>query len=350
MTSELTVLPNAAAELTRLLRSGWIGTAGPLNERSEAAWAAELGRSGAVAFRTALIAYEALYHDLGIGPGAEVILPAAAPLEAALALVQRGATAVPVDIDRRSRSLTAALARPYITGRTAALFCNGLPERNRRRALRELADAHGLPLIEERRSATPTLPHLPHADWTVLTLQQQRAAAGGTLLLRDDAGGLQRLRDWRAALPLRAMTNLQAVSALEQALQRPQLLARRRMLGMLYRHALAAAPALCRIARLTYDEHGDAPVALQLRRQAGLDAATLLQAASACGIDLRPAPVLLHRQPLLRRLGLPAVAAVPHAEQLAAELLLLPSGPSVGAELVQSVIAVLEQAVLRCRR
>jgi perosamine synthetase len=350
MTIELTVAPNAAAELSRLLRGGWVGSAGPLTERCESAWAAEFGRRGAVAFRTALTAYEALYHDAGIGAGAEVILPANAPLEAALALVQRGATAVPVDIDRRSRSLTAALARPHLNGRTAALFSNGLPDRRALTALRALADAHGLLLIEERRAATPAAPDLPRADWTLLALQQQRAAAGGAVLLRDDAAGLQRLRDWRAAAPLRAMTNLQAVQAFEQVLQRPQLAERRRTIGALYCHALAAAPALQRVAHLTYDEHGDAPAALLLRPQSGLQAAQLLQAAAARGIELRPAALLLHRQPLLRRLGLFAAAAVPQAEQLSAALLLLPNGPHVGAELVQSVMAVLEQSVVRYRQ
>ncbi|HZV08175.1 MAG TPA: DegT/DnrJ/EryC1/StrS family aminotransferase, partial [Novosphingobium sp.] len=90
----------------------------------------------------------------GIGPGDEVILPAHGFRETGHAVLAAGATPVFADIDYWSGCLAPAKAEARITPRTRALIAaNAAGHPADWPALRALADAHGLFLVEDSSEA-----------------------------------------------------------------------------------------------------------------------------------------------------------------------------------------------------
>lgn len=120
-------------------------------EASFARWA---GRAEAVAVPSGTLGTWLALRALGIGPGDEVIAPSHAWQPVAHAVTLAGAKVVFSEIDYWSGCLDAARAAQHITPRTRAIIVgnvNGHPADWQ--AWRELADAHGLPLIEDSTEA-----------------------------------------------------------------------------------------------------------------------------------------------------------------------------------------------------
>ncbi len=133
------------------LRSGWL-TMGPRTQAFEEAFAAQLGARHAVAVSSCTAALHLAYLAAGVGPGDEVVVPSFTFAATASAAVYCRATPVFADIlSREQPSLDPADVERRITPRTKAVCVvhyagYGAAETV---ALRELCDAHGLPLIED---------------------------------------------------------------------------------------------------------------------------------------------------------------------------------------------------------
>jgi dTDP-4-amino-4,6-dideoxygalactose transaminase len=136
------------------LRSGWL-TMGPRTDAFEAAFAARLGVSHAVAVSSCTAALHLAYLAAGAGPGDEVLVPSLTFAATASAVLQCGATPVfadivgehdlgldPADVERRIGPATKAVCAVHFAGYPAAVD-----------RLRSLCDAHGLALIEDAAHA-----------------------------------------------------------------------------------------------------------------------------------------------------------------------------------------------------
>ena len=144
---------NAVVEV---LRSGWI-TTGAMAAEFEKLVCDRVGCKEAVALTSATAAMHLLLHAYNIGPGDEVITPSMTWVSMVNMIMARGATPVFVDIDKNTLMTTAALISPHITERTkliipvhfAGLSLDLQP-------LRDLADKHQIPLIEDAAHALGT--------------------------------------------------------------------------------------------------------------------------------------------------------------------------------------------------
>lgn len=135
----------------------WTGEQGRCFEREFARWA---GVPHAVAVANGTVALEIALRAVGVGPGAEVVVPAATFIATAAAVVAVGAVPVVVDVDPRSRCLTAATVAPALTGRTAAVIgvhVDGFPADLE--PVVALARRHGLAVVEDCAQA-----HGAHRD------------------------------------------------------------------------------------------------------------------------------------------------------------------------------------------
>jgi dTDP-4-amino-4,6-dideoxygalactose transaminase len=107
----------------RVLRSGrlsyWTGSEGRALERE---YADHLGRRHSVAVANGTLALELALRAFGIGPGAEVVVPARTFIATASCVVAVGATPVVADIDPLSGNLTAQTVAAVLTQRTAAVI------------------------------------------------------------------------------------------------------------------------------------------------------------------------------------------------------------------------------------
>ena len=143
-------------EVVDVLRSGWLGT-GPRVARFEREFAEYKQVSNAVAVNSCTAALHLSILAAGIGPGDEVITTPLTFCATVNAILHAGATPVLADIDARTLNINPELVSSRITSRTKAIlpvhFAGRPCEMN---ALCEIADRHGLKIIEDCAHAIET--------------------------------------------------------------------------------------------------------------------------------------------------------------------------------------------------
>ena len=147
--SESTLGDQGLALAQAVLASGRWGD-GPMLESFEQGFARWVGRRHAVAVGSGTLGTWIALRALGIGPGDEVICASHTWHQVAQAITLAGASAVFADINYWSGCLSPEKAALKITPATKAILAgntNGHPAAWS--ALRALADAHGLKLIED---------------------------------------------------------------------------------------------------------------------------------------------------------------------------------------------------------
>jgi dTDP-4-amino-4,6-dideoxygalactose transaminase len=140
------------AEVADSLRSGWV-TTGPKVKRFEQEFATYVGVKHAIAVNSCTAALHTSLAALGVGPGDEVIVPTLTFCATANVVVHLGATPVIVDVDENFHISFEAVRRA-ISPRTKAIV--PVHYGGQACSLREilaLADAHGIPVVEDAAHA-----------------------------------------------------------------------------------------------------------------------------------------------------------------------------------------------------
>jgi len=145
--------PEIARRQRAVLESGRY-VLGPEVAAFEEEFAAYIGRRHCIGVANGTDAITIALRALGVGAGDHVVVPGVSFFATAEAVVNAGAVPVFADIDPETLCVTAATAERALTRRTRALlpvhlFGNPAPMRE----LRELADAHGLLLVEDAAQA-----------------------------------------------------------------------------------------------------------------------------------------------------------------------------------------------------
>lgn len=143
------------AEVVDTLRSDWI-TIGPKTHQFEAEFAAYLGAPGALALNSCTAGLHTALVTLGIGEGDEVITTPMTFAASVNVIEHVRATPVLVDVEPDTLNIDAAKIEAAITPRTRAIIAvhyAGQPVDLH--AIRALASAHGLVLIEDAAHALP---------------------------------------------------------------------------------------------------------------------------------------------------------------------------------------------------
>ncbi|MDE8652225.1 DegT/DnrJ/EryC1/StrS family aminotransferase [Novosphingobium album (ex Liu et al. 2023)] len=202
-----------------VLRGDRLGE-GPVAERLERAFATYTGRAVAVAVSSAAIGLLIALTARGIGPGDEVILSAHGFRELGHAVLRTGARPVFADIDYWSGTLAPGKAAEKITSATRAIIAgNTAGHPADWPALRALADAHGLFLVEDSSEAIGSRhkagPVGGFGDVAVFDFAQPGVicCGEGGMLVTDDAALAMALR----RLAARGLAGRASVSATTQA-------------------------------------------------------------------------------------------------------------------------------------
>jgi UDP-4-amino-4-deoxy-L-arabinose-oxoglutarate aminotransferase len=137
------------ASVTRSLSSIFISL-GPRVGEFEQEFAKYLGAEHVVATTSCSISLILALRALGVGAGDEVITTPMTFVATPNAALQVGATPVFVDVERATGLIDPARVAAAITPRTKAIISVGLyGQLSDQRALRELADRHGLYLVDD---------------------------------------------------------------------------------------------------------------------------------------------------------------------------------------------------------
>lgn len=138
------------------LKTAWVGT-GPQAREFEREFAAYTGAGSAVAVNSATAALHLSLLALGIGPGDEVISTAMTFCSTVNVICHVGATPVLCDCDRRTQNILPSQIEARISDRTRAIIvvhmC-GVP--CDMEAIMQIADRHGIPVIEDCAHAIET--------------------------------------------------------------------------------------------------------------------------------------------------------------------------------------------------
>jgi len=143
------------AAAVEAMRSGWL-TTGPRAAAFETEFGEFLGGGlEAVAVNSATAGLHLALEATGVGPGDEVVVPTWTFTATAEVVRYLGATPVIVDVDPGTLNLTAEGLEQALTPRTRAVIpvhFAGLPVSP---AVRDLAAAHGIPVVEDAAHAFP---------------------------------------------------------------------------------------------------------------------------------------------------------------------------------------------------
>ncbi len=366
--------------VTAVLRTSQLSL-GPELKAFEQAMAAYHAVPDAVAVSSGTAGLHLALLTLGIGAGAEVIVPSFAFIAVANAVAQVGATPVFVDIDPVTLNLEPALIKAAITTQTRAILVVhtfGVPAAMDK--ILEIARSHRLVVIEDACEAMGAEYRSKKAgSWGDLSVfgfypnKQITTGEGGCVLARDPAIA-ERLRSLRnqGRRPLEPKSDQAAsdnwfdhieigynyrLSDIACALGRVQLsrieaiLASRRAAAERY-HALLGEtegldlPSLALpdrtiswfvyVVRLPEHEHG-----YRGRVQAALAARGI-----ATGRYFAP----IHRQPAWRNSPSAQTNSLPQTDSIAPRTLALPFFNRITAEQQQEVAQVLKAAMDLCKR
>lgn len=363
---------NEKKYLAECIDTGWISSEGPFVGRFERAFAARMGRQQGVAVCNGTAAIEAALFGCGVGRGDEVIMPAFTIVSCALAALRLGAKPVLVDIDPETWCMDPRQVESRITTRTKAVLpvhIYGHPVDMD--PLLALRDTHGFRIVEDAAEVHGAEYYsrklggrwvqcgaLGDAAATSFYANKIVTTGEGGMVLADDTGVAERARSYRNLCfrPERRffhteigynfrMTNLQAAVGLAQTERLDEFIGIKAALGEHYRRRLATVPGI----RFMNAQPWAKPVywvyAVELSRESGLDAATVMERLQTRGIGTRPFFLGLHEQPALRELGLFRGESFPHTEAAYRQGFYLPSGMTLTEAVIDRVVNALGEAV-----
>lgn len=276
---------------------------------------------------------------LGIGPGDEVILPSLTAHGSALGVAATGATPTFADVDPSTRMLSPDKIRASITDRTAAILVVHLygwmaPVS----AIRQLADAHGLALLEDCAQATGAShcgePAGSFGDVSTFSFYPTKNLGcpgdGGMVVTSDPAVAVRAraIRSFGWSGPERVSETPARNSRLDElhaaflsvlAEDLPEQVERRRATAAAYRHALAGLPV-----GLPQVDDGAAPHLFVVTTP---DRESLRSHLSDAGLGTGVHyPIPLHRQPAFR-----SPVPLPVTDRLCATVVSLPVQPELSS-------------------
>ncbi|ONN67089.1 DegT/DnrJ/EryC1/StrS aminotransferase family protein [Herbaspirillum sp. VT-16-41] len=338
---------NEKKYLAECIETGWISSEGPFIKQFEEQFASRMGRKFGIAVCNGTAALELAVEALDLQPGDEVILPTFTIISCIGQIVRRGAVPVLVDSDPDTWNMQIDQVRAKVGPRTKALMIvhiYGLPADVG--PLLDLARQNGLQVIEDAAEMHGQTyrgkPCGSFGDISVFSFYPNKhiTTGEGGMLLTDDEETAKQLRSLRNLCfepPRRfvherlgwnmRMTNMQAALGVAQLERLDEFVARKRRMGAIYTRLLSDVPGIqLPLARTEYAENIYWVFGLVLNDNVDFDAVEAMRRLSEKGVGCRPFFYPMHRQPVLRNLGLFKDERYPVAERIGERGFYIPSG------------------------
>lgn len=348
-------LDQAAA---RAMASGWY-ILGPEVRAFEAEFAAYCGTAHAIGVASGTDALQLALAGLQLGPGDEVITVANAGVPSTVAMLQAGTTPVFVDVDPRTCNLDPTKLEAAITPRTKAILPVHLYGRAADLApIQEIADKHGIPVIEDCAQAHGATYRGAKVGSIGLcgcfsfypTKNLGALGDGGMIVTNDDALAerLRKLRQygWERKYYSTEPNGINSrLDELQAALLRVKLrhldawTAQRRQWAALY-DSLLADTGLVLPEAGPQGEHAYHLYVVQTPKRDALQAA-LRERGIATDIHY---PLATHQQPIYTQFA--PSGGLPITERQAREVLSLPMFPELTEQEVRAVAAAVRDALV----
>ena len=358
---------NEKKYLAECIESGWISSEGPFVERFEKHIADYSERSHGVAVSSGTAALDVAIEALGIGFGDEVIMPTFTIISCIHQIIRAGAKPVLIDSDPVTWNMNVNQIEEKITTRTKAIMVvhiYGLPVDLD--PILDLASQYGLKVIEDAAEmhgqTYKDKPCGSFGDISTFSFYPNKnitTGEGGMLVTNDDdlAKDSRSLRNLCFQPSKRfvherlgwnyRMTNMQAAIGIAQSEQLDQFVERKRIMGSKYTNLFSGQLGIqLPLAKTDYADNIYWVFGLILNDSISFDAEEAIIKLSNKGIGCRPFFCPMHKQPVLKNMGLFKGESYPIADKLYKRGFYIPSGMALTDEQIfrvaDSVIEVLQ--------
>ena len=358
---------NEKKYLAECIESGWISSEGPFVERFERHIADYSERSHGVAVSSGTAALDVAIEALGIGSGDEVIMPTFTIISCIHQIIRAGAKPVLIDSDPVTWNMNVNQIEEKITTRTKAIMVvhiYGLPVDLD--PILDLASHYGLKVIEDAAEmhgqTYKDKPCGSFGDISTFSFYPNKnitTGEGGMLVTNDDdlAKDSRSLRNLCFQPSKRfvherlgwnyRMTNMQAAIGIAQSEQLDQFVERKRIMGSKYTNLFSGQLGIqLPLAKTDYADNIYWVFGLILNDSISFDAEEAIIKLSNKGIGCRPFFCPMHKQPVLKNMGLFKGESYPIADKLYKRGFYIPSGMALTDEQIfrvaDSVIEVLQ--------
>jgi perosamine synthetase len=352
----------------RCLESGWLSSEGPQVAQFEDTFAHTVERRHGIAVSSGTAALGLAVRALGLGAGDEILVPSLTIISCAQAIVQSGATPVPVDCGPTDWNARLQDFQERLTPRTKALMlvhlyglCSDLDP------ILSWAAERGLMVIEDASQAHGLLykgrPCGSFGDISVFSLYANKLVTtgeGGMIVCTSErwASRCRSLRNlcftperrfWHEELGWNyRLTSLQASLGLSQMGRLPELARRQRTVGQTYHRAFRELDCFQLAPPATdFAENGYWVFAMAVALNAPFSRDAILSGLADERIGTRTFFYGLHQQPALLNPGHIAPVSLPVTESASARGFYVPSGVGLSAENQQRVIDSVKRVVER---
>ncbi len=354
---------NEKEYLIECIETGWISSEGPFVREFEEKMATRFNRRQAVAVSSGTAALDCALTSLQLEKGDEVIIPSLTIISCATAVLNAGATPVPVDVDPMTWNMTTAEVRKNINARTKAILAvhtYGLPvEMN---PILQLAEEYGLRVIEDAAEAIGldchNKPCGSFGDLSIFSFYPNKhiTTGEGGMVLTDNDDLAERNRSLRNLCFQSKkrfyheeigwnyrMTNLQAALGLAQLESLEKALQRKRGIGNLYQEELKDCPGIqLPVPQTDFSENLYWVFGIVLENEDEKETLRITRELAAAKIGTRPFFWPMHEQPVFHKMGLFNNLHLPISEKLARTGFYLPSGLGTSNEQIKHVAQTLK--------
>ncbi len=351
---------NEKKYLNECIDSGWISSEGPFVRDFEKGLSSKVGRRFAVAVSNGSVAIDAAITALGIGLNDEVIMPTFTIISCITQIIRVGAIPVLVDSDPHTWNMDVNQIEGKITSRTKAIMIvhiYGLPVDIDPILL--LAKKYNLKIIEDAAEmhgqTYKGMPCGSFGDISTFSFYPNKhiTTGEGGMIVTDDEYLYNKCQSLRnlCFLPQKRfihedlgwnmrMTNLQAAVGVAQLERLDEFVTKKRLMGALYTELLSDLMEYVDLplVKTDYADNIYWVYGLVLKDNLNYNAEVVMSKLAALGVGTRPFFYSMHKQPVLRQMGLFENEIYPVAERLAERGFYLPSGMALTETQIRIVV------------
>jgi len=353
---------NEEKYLKECIRTGWISSEGPFIEKFEKKFSKKMSRKHGISVTNGTAALDAAIEALGIKKGDEIIMPTFTIISCILQIVRKGAKPVLIDCDPYTWNMNVNQIENKITSSTKAIMAvhiYGLPVDMD--PIIKICKKYKLKLIEDAAELIgQTYKNKPCGSFgnisTVSFYPNKHITTGeGGMILTDDDKLAKKCKELRnlcfqpkkrfvhkeLGWNLR-MTNFQAAIGLAQLEQLDKFTKKKREIGELYNKLLAGQHIFqLPITKTSYATNIYWVYAVVIKKKGAMDASKVIDLLSKYGIGCRPFFYPMHKQPILRKMGLFKNERYPVSENISKYGFYLPSGLALNQNKIHYICDIL---------
>lgn len=346
------------------LKTGWISSSGKFIDEFEKKWADYCGMKYGIAVSNGTAALEVAMGCIDLKPGNEVIMPAFTIISCALAVIYNKGKPIFVDSEPRTFTIDASKIEEKISKKTRAIMpvhiyghpCDmdpiiKLANKYDLVIIEDAAEAHGAEYKGKKCGGFGDISCFSFYANKIITTGE-----GGMVLTNDKkyaekAKSLRNLcfqerRFYHEELGNNfRLTNIQAAIGLAQLERIDGLVEKKRWIGKTYNAKLNNISSLMLPVEELWAKNVYWMYGVVLKENAEINAKEFAKRLYNLGVETRPFFLGMHRQPVLKEMGLVDSEYYPVSDRISDKGLYLPSGLTLAEKDINFVVNAIKNAL-----